>query len=310
MKQEIPYARYDYAVQPREVDLTKRATIITLGDSILHTAGEDADRIGFGIRNLQSKDSTWVLSRMAVEIDRLPAEYERYTVGTWVGEIGRLMTTRNFIVTDAGGQRIAAASTLWAMIDVKTRQPLDLRDNVDYSRALLAIPCPIDKPAKIGRIEGVPCDSRRVRYSDIDFNQHTNSMKYIQWMLDALPLRTATGRMLRTRGRQGPFRNQVRRRDRRLQSRHTMGNLRRTLKPDSIMKKSILAVAVAAILISCGPKPAAISLFNGKDLNGWTAVLEDSTLHPSTEFTVEDGAISLSGKFGYIRTEIPGIKAW
>lgn len=88
MKQEIPYARYDYAVQPREVDLTKRATIITLGDSILHTAGEDADRIGFGIRNLQSKDSTWVLSRMAVEIDRLPAEYERYTVGTWVGEIG------------------------------------------------------------------------------------------------------------------------------------------------------------------------------------------------------------------------------
>jgi len=75
MKQEIPYARYDYAVQPREVDLTKRATIITLGDSILHTAGEDADRIGFGIRNLQSKDSTWVLSRMAVEIDRLPAAY-------------------------------------------------------------------------------------------------------------------------------------------------------------------------------------------------------------------------------------------
>ena len=71
------------------------------------------------------------------------------------------------------------------------------------------------------------------------------------------------------------------------------------------MKKSILAVAVAAILISCGPKPAAVSLFNGKDLNGWTAVLEDSPLHPSTEFTVEDGAISLSGKFGYIRTEIP-----
>lgn len=193
MKQETPYARYDYAVQPREVDLTKRATVITLGDSILHAAGEDADRIGFGIRSLQSKDSTWVLSRMAVEIDRLPAEYERYTVGTWVGEIGRLMTTRNFIVTDAGGQRIAAASTLWAMIDMKTRQPLDLRDNVDYSQALLAIPCPIDKPARIGRIEGVPCDSRRVRYSDIDFNQHTNSMKYIQWMLDALPLEKLTG---------------------------------------------------------------------------------------------------------------------
>ncbi|MFQ8827848.1 MAG: family 16 glycoside hydrolase, partial [Alistipes sp.] len=71
------------------------------------------------------------------------------------------------------------------------------------------------------------------------------------------------------------------------------------------MRNSILAVAAAATLFSCGPKPATVSLFNGKDLSGWTAVLEDSTLRPSTEFTVEDGAISLSGKFGYIRTEVP-----
>ena len=43
---------YDFQVQPREVDLTKRATLIALGDHILHTAGEDADRNGFGIRTL------------------------------------------------------------------------------------------------------------------------------------------------------------------------------------------------------------------------------------------------------------------
>ena len=50
------------------------------------------------------------------------------------------------------------------------------------------------------------------------------------------------------------------------------------------MKKSILAVAVAAILISCGPKPAAVSLFNGKDLNGWTAVLEEWIRSPALPF--------------------------
>ncbi len=62
---------------------------------------------------------------MAVEIDRLPAEYGRYTVGTWVGEIGRLMTTRNFIVTDARRTTDRGGFPLWAMIDVKNRQPLD-----------------------------------------------------------------------------------------------------------------------------------------------------------------------------------------
>ena len=129
------YPRYDYCVQPREVDLTKKATIIALGDYILHSAGEDADRIGFGIRRMQSADTTWVLSRMAIEVERFPDEYESYTIGTWVGEINRLMTTRNFVVEDAQGRRIAAATTNWAMIDMRTRQPLDLRDNIRYSEA-------------------------------------------------------------------------------------------------------------------------------------------------------------------------------
>ena len=143
---EFPYPRYSYQVQPREVDLTKKATIFTLGECILHAAGEDADQIGFGVRELQRKNMTWVLSRMAVEVYRFPEEYERYTIGTWVGEISRLMTTRNFVVHDADDRRIAAASTCWAMIDMQSRLPLDLRENVDYNRARISEPCPVGKP--------------------------------------------------------------------------------------------------------------------------------------------------------------------
>ncbi|MDD3108173.1 MAG: DUF1080 domain-containing protein, partial [Alistipes sp.] len=50
------------------------------------------------------------------------------------------------------------------------------------------------------------------------------------------------------------------------------------------------------------PKPTEV-LFNGTDLTGWTAYLQDSTADPQTEFVVRDGVIALSGKFGYIRTE-------
>lgn len=192
-----PYPVYPYEVQPREVDLNRKATIITLGDCILHAAGEDADRIGFGIRKLQHGGSTWVLSRMAIEVGRYPDEYESYSVGTWVGEIGRLMTIRNFLVHDGDGRQIAAASTCWAMIDMDTRRPLDLRENIDYSNALIPLPCPIASPARIARIGGEEVDRHRVRYSDIDFNRHTNSMKYIQWMIDTLPLEKITGRPMR-----------------------------------------------------------------------------------------------------------------
>ena len=188
------FPRYSYCVQPREVDLTKKATIIALGDYILHTAGEDADRLGFGVRRMQNSNTTWVLSRMAIEVERFPDEYESYRIGTWVGEINRLMTTRNFIVEDTECRRIAAATTHWAMIDMQTRAPLDLRENIRYSKALIPLESPIERAARIGRIEGTRTDLHRIRYSDIDFNQHTNSMKYIQWMIDALPLEKLTDR--------------------------------------------------------------------------------------------------------------------
>ena len=60
--------KYDYRVQPGDVDLTQKASIITLGNHILHAAGEDADRLGFGLRWMQSNNTTWVLSRMAIDI--------------------------------------------------------------------------------------------------------------------------------------------------------------------------------------------------------------------------------------------------
>lgn len=189
-------AIYDYRVLPREVDFTLKATLFTMGDNILHTAGEDADRFGFGITALQSRDMAWVLSRMAIEMERYPVQDEFYSVETWVEEINRLMTTRNFILRDAQGNRIGAASTCWAMIDFETRKPLDLSRNTEYLRHVNPIPCPIERPIRINSMEGAAVETRTVRYSDVDFNCHTNSMRYLQWMVDTLPLDQLTHRSL------------------------------------------------------------------------------------------------------------------
>jgi hypothetical protein len=46
-----------------------------------------------------------------------------------------------------------------------------------------------------------------------------------------------------------------------------------------------------------------VSLFNGKDLNGWILFLKDPAVDPATVFTVKDAAIHITGNpFGYMRT--------
>ena len=43
----------------------------------------------------------------------------------------------------------------------------------------------VEDPIGISAISGELISEHRVRFSDIDFNQHTNSMKYAEWMLDS-----------------------------------------------------------------------------------------------------------------------------
>ncbi|MFQ8806906.1 MAG: acyl-[acyl-carrier-protein] thioesterase [Alistipes indistinctus] len=189
--------KYDYRVQPGDVDLTQKASIITLGNHILHAAGEDADRLR--LRPPLDAEQQYHMGtlRMAIEMDRYPDEYEHYQIETWVSDINRLMTTRNFILHDRAGNAIGKGCTHWSMIDFKTRLPLDLRTLEHYMAAVIATDPPIDRPAKIAKVNGTATAAHRIRYSDIDFNQHTNSMKYVQWMVDMLPLEKLTSQRLR-----------------------------------------------------------------------------------------------------------------
>lgn len=64
----------------------------------------------------------------------------------------------------------------------------------------------------------------------------------------------------------------------------------------------LLAACAALAFQSCATHKS-VELFNGTDLTGWQGWLADSTLNVNEEFTVVDGVINLSGKFGYLYTE-------
>ena len=164
-------SRYNYRVEPQDVDFTLRATIPSLGGSILNTAGIDAHGKGFGVDALNADNHSWVLSRMAVEFDCQPTQYTDYTVATWISDYGRVLSTRNFTLTDAAGREFGRAVTQWAMIDLQSRSAP-----------------PTDKPRKIRAVSPTATAEHRVVYSDIDFNRHVNTMRYIEMMLDMLPV--------------------------------------------------------------------------------------------------------------------------
>jgi len=179
---------YSFQIQPQYVDFQFRVTMAALGDILLTTAGFNADDNGFGLRRLHEMECAWVLSRLAIEMVRYPDQYETIHVETWVEEVGRANTTRNFCIRDEKNDIIGNACSVWVMFDMKTRRAKDLQtlDGIhDFATNEAGL---IDKPIRLGLVEGEDYDGFKVKYSDIDINGHVNSVRYIQWISDCFSL--------------------------------------------------------------------------------------------------------------------------
>ena len=190
MSEENKIGTYQFVAEPFHVDFNGRLTMGVLGNHLLNCAGFHASDRGFGIATLNEDNYTWVLSRLAIELDEMPYQYEKFSVQTWVENVYRLFTDRNFAVIDKDGKKIGYARSVWAMINLNTRKPADLLalhggSIVDY---ICDEPCPIEKPSRIKVTSNQPVATLTAKYSDIDINGHVNSIRYIEHILDLFPI--------------------------------------------------------------------------------------------------------------------------
>ena len=183
---------YQFVAEPFHCDFSGKLTMSVLGNHLLNCAGFHAADRGFGIATLNESHYTWVLSRLAIELEDTPRQYEDFTIQTWVEKVYRLFTDRNFAILDKEGKAIGYARSVWAMISLETRKPADLLtlhggSITDY---VCDKECPIDKPRRIKVAETTLPTTYQTKYSDIDINGHVNSIKYIEHILDLFPLET------------------------------------------------------------------------------------------------------------------------
>lgn len=179
---------YSFRIQPQDVDFQYRATMAAMTNILLTTAGYNADDNGFGIRDLNNIDCSWVLLRLAVEMDCFPKQYEKIHVETWVEEVGRASTTRNFLIRNEQEEIIGKASSNWAMININTRRAQDLISLNGIHKHATGVALSMEKPIKLDVVEGNPVDVFKVKYSHIDINGHTNSMRYVEWISNCFSL--------------------------------------------------------------------------------------------------------------------------
>mgnify|MGYP000543184389 CR=1 FL=1 len=191
MDKEAFVGRYDFEVEPFQEDFTGRLSWGVLGNLLLRCASLHASAYGFGFNRVEGDAYAWVLSRMVVELDEMPRTGDRFTLETWVSSLYRLFTDRMYALKAPDGSPLGYAMTIWALIDKRTRRPVELEKLADENLHRVLVEgraCPVKAPGRIRVERGKPALTYTAHFTDIDINGHFNSIRYIELVLNLFPM--------------------------------------------------------------------------------------------------------------------------
>lgn len=171
-----------------DVDISARMTIESLLKYFQEAAWNHAEHLGVGYSHLSRRGQVWMLSRMMVVVDSYPAWGQAVVVHTWPCGSKSLLALRDFELLDREGHRLAAATSGWLVFDLHSRRPLRIEPIIESIRSFpdrrsLGYDAP-----KLTAAETPSPTVLKVRYSDLDLNNHVNNATYARWMLDSYPV--------------------------------------------------------------------------------------------------------------------------
>lgn len=182
---------HQYTLRYSDTDTSRHIRLCDLERYLLETAGDSADQMGFGTDYILNKcNSAWVLTRVTLMMDYLPQYLEDIEIETWVEGNAHMLSIRNFriyLLKDGKKELIGKSSTVWTVLNLETRQ-VDMRVFADaaWEGKIDGEKLDLPRAQRLGRIaEPTANIQHTIHYSDLDYNNHCNSCKYLQFMLNA-----------------------------------------------------------------------------------------------------------------------------
>ena len=173
-----------------------KLTLPSLLNFLQEAAGKHADKLKFGVHDLNISNDTWVLSRMRVEIVRWPEIGENIMVETWPKGFDRLFAIRDFRVYDSKGEILVKAASYWLVVDRISKRP-KMMTNISKELINPEISAIDQKLGKIPVSKSIDFNfSKKVMSSEIDVNGHVNNVHYSEWVFNTLPAKILKKRKL------------------------------------------------------------------------------------------------------------------
>lgn len=189
---------YEYTIRYQDVDDTKHLRWVALEEYLLEVAGTVADDLGFGIAVLHPRELTWILTHLSVQMRYMPMPQEHIVFETWIESNAHMLSTRDYRIylkpSEVSNQQsadsrqnwrlIGECKSVWAVLDMEKREIANVFDDPIFAGCVDGEVLPMSRAARALALPDAPRAPYAIRYSDLDYNRHCNSCKYLQAMLD------------------------------------------------------------------------------------------------------------------------------
>ncbi|MHC5228336.1 acyl-ACP thioesterase domain-containing protein [Enterococcus sp. LJL99] len=174
-----------YEVAYYDGDITKTMTIPAMLAVVIKTSEEQSDALDRGADFVASFGLGWVITNYEITITRLPKVGETIAVTTQAMAYNKYFCYRNFWIHDANGNECVEIQSTFALMDKENRKMSSVIQEIiePYESEKIK---KIHRAPKIEKVQQGTSLPYRVRYFDIDGNQHVNNAIYFNWILDVL----------------------------------------------------------------------------------------------------------------------------
>jgi acyl-ACP thioesterase len=172
-----------------EINSSRQASPITVLKYFEEVAARQSEECGYGLGELMSRGLIWILTNWSMQVLRYPGWMEDIFVETRVCSFERFYAFREFKITDKNKNVLATAVSRWIFYDLNRNRPVRVPPEISVAFGVEHTQVGVNKFPEIGVVKS--CEHRiefRVRLSDIDMYRHVNNTRYVEWMLEAVPV--------------------------------------------------------------------------------------------------------------------------
>ena len=167
-------------------NLIKNRAIIKI---LENAGGMHSDSIKCGYTDIEETGKGWVILAWKIKVLSIPKYNTEVETHTWVRDINKIFTYRDYKMYDEDGNLAAIATSKWAMIDVKRGKIAEITSKIeeDYQPEDISVfeERKIDKLAEPETV--ILKRDCPVLRGDIDMNGHVHNVNYLNYAYETLP---------------------------------------------------------------------------------------------------------------------------